>query len=53
MEDSCVGGGLNCGLLAPDVLDKKILLFPRDCSCDIWGKTVAAFYLCPKSLPKP
>ena len=52
MEASVVEGDLNCGGLAEEISEEKIIMWPRDCSCDIFMKNVTAFYYCPKNLPK-
>ena len=46
MEDFVSEGDLNCGRLALEVSEEKnINMWPRDCSCDILVKNVAAFCL--------
>jgi hypothetical protein len=50
-KDSGAGGGLNCVDLALEVLEKKnFSMCPRDCSCDILVKNVAALCSCLKNL---
>lgn len=47
--DSGAEGDLNCGVPAQDVAEAKtISMWPRDHSCDILAKKVAAFCSCPK-----
>jgi hypothetical protein len=49
MEVSDAEGDLNYGGVAQEVSEKKnFSMWPRDCSCDILAKNVAAFYPCPK-----
>ena len=44
---------MNCGSLALEVSgEKKLNMWPRDCSCDILVKNVATFCPCLKSLSK-
>ena len=46
-------GVLNSGGLAQEVSEMKTFsMWPRDCSCDILVKNVAAFCHCPKCLPE-
>ena len=53
MEDFVAESDLNCGRLALEVSDEKYFnMWPRDCSCDILVKNVAAFCPCLKSLPE-
>ena len=52
MEDISAVGDLNCRVLALDVSEEKNFnMWPRDSSCSILVKNVAAFCHCPKSLP--
>lgn len=53
MEDSASEGGLNCGSPAQEGSESKnFRMCPRDGSCDILVKNVAAFCSCPKILPE-
>ena len=52
-EDSGAEGKLNCGYLAQEVSEEiNFRILPRDHSCDILVKNVAAFRPCPNSLPE-
>lgn len=47
---SGIEGDLNCGGLAQgDSEENNFTMLPRDCSCDILVKNVAAFCLCLES----
>ena len=50
IEDSDVESDLNCGGLAQEEMCFSVL--PRDHSCEIWVKIVAAFCSGLKSLPE-
>lgn len=53
MEDCGAEGDLNCGGLAQDISHENNLnMLPRDCSCEILVKNVAAFCFRLKSLPE-
>lgn len=54
MEDSVAGGDFNCvGLLAQeDSVVENFSMWPRDSSCDVLVKNMAAFCNCLKSLPE-
>ena len=53
MEDIGAGGDLNCGgLTQKDSEEKNVSMLPRDHSCDILVKKVAAFCSCLKILMK-
>ena len=53
MEDSGVQGDVNCRVLAQQVSEaKNFSMLPRDPSCDILVKNVAAFCPCPKQTKK-
>jgi hypothetical protein len=53
MEDIGAEGGLNCHSLAQVVSEKKnFSMLPRDHSCVILVKNVAAFCPCLKNLPE-
>ena len=53
MEDFVAEYDLNCVDLAQEVsVEKNFSMWPRDCSCDILVKNVAAFCPCLKSLPQ-
>ena len=44
MEESVADSGLNCvSLLAQEFSEKNLSIWPRDCSCNILVKNVAAF----------
>lgn len=43
---------MNCGCLDQDVSEDNINMWPTNHSCGILLKNLAAFYPCPKSLPK-
>jgi hypothetical protein len=49
MEDFIAKGDLNCGSLPVEV-SENFSMWPRDCSCAILVKNVAAFCPCLKSL---
>ena len=48
MEDSGAEGDLNCGGLAQEVSEENFNMLPRDHSCEILVKNVAALCPCPK-----
>ena len=51
MKDIGAESDLNCGgLLAQKVSEKNFSMWPRDCSCDILVKNVAALCSCLKNL---
>jgi hypothetical protein len=51
MGDFVAECNLNCGSLPLEVsVEKNFKMLPRNCSCDILVKNVAAFCLCLKSL---
>ena len=52
MEDSGVKSDLNCRNLAQVVSEENSSMLPRNHSYDILVKNMAAFCLCPKSLPE-
>ena len=53
LKESGTECDLNCGCLNQEVSEKKnFSMLPRDRSCDILMKNVAAFCPCPKSLPE-
>lgn len=53
MEDSCAERDLNYRDLVQVVSEKKVSLWPRDCSFNILAKNVAGFCSCPrKKKPK-
>jgi hypothetical protein len=52
MEDSGAEGDLNCGGLAQEDSEKNFSMWPRDCSCEILTKNMAAFCPFQKSLPE-
>lgn len=54
MGDRGAKSDLNCGgLFTQDVSEEKNLsMLPRDCSCDILMKKVAAFYPCQGNMPE-
>jgi hypothetical protein len=53
IEDIGAKGVFNCVDLAQELsVEKNFSMWPRDCSCDIFGKNVAAFCPCLKSLPQ-
>ena len=53
MSDSGAGVDLNCSHLAQEVSEEKnFSMLPRDHSCDVLVKTVAAVCPCPKRLPE-
>ena len=53
MGDFVPESDLNCGILAVEVSEEKNFnMWPRDCSCDILVKNVAALCSCLKSLPE-
>ena len=53
MEDLFAEGDLNCGSLALEVSEEKnFSMWPRDCSCEILTKNMAAFCSFQKSLPE-
>ena len=52
MEDSGVKSDLNCRNLTQVVSEENSSMLPRNYSCDILVKNMAAFCPCPKSLPE-
>jgi hypothetical protein len=52
-EDNSAQGDLNFGVLAQNFSEERnFSMLPRDRSCAILVKSVAAFYSCPNSLPE-
>ena len=50
-EDRGAESDLNCGCLDQEVSEEKnVSMWPRDCSCDILVKNVAALCLCLENL---